>query len=343
MADEVKRICSELQIEVVEDGAAALIDGAAGNLIARVPGDAQRPTILLTAHLDTVVPGANIQTSIENGRIVSDGTTVLGADDKVGVAAMLEMMRVLTTSKVDHGPIEFLFTVGEESGLLGSRHLDRSLISAQYGFAFDSTGEIGTVVVQGPAQKRIDATVHGRAAHAGVAPEKGISAISVAAAAVAAMKLGRIDEATTANIGSFVGQGPTNIVCDRVDIAAEARSLWDDRLDRQVKHMADTIKQTAIAWGATAEVKITELYPAFAHDSEASVVQMAKRAIHAISKPCSLISMGGGSDANILNGLGIETVNFAVGYENIHTTSEFIRVSDVVSCAELMLSVIRSV
>lgn len=179
--------------------------------------------------MDTVVPGNGIKPSIEDGYIKSDGTTILGADDKAGLAAMLEAITVLKEENIAHGKIEFIITVGEESGLVGAKALDSSLVTAKFGYALDSDGKVGDIIVAAPTQAKVNATIYGKTAHAGVAPERGVSAITIASRAISKMPLGRIDEETTANIGRFEGGTQTNIVCDRVDILAEARSLIPEK------------------------------------------------------------------------------------------------------------------
>lgn len=192
-------------------------------------------TIYFTSHMDTVVPGKGIKPSIKDGYIVSDGTTILGADDKAGLAAMFEAIRVLKENQIPHGKIEFIITAGEESGLMGAKALDRSMITAKYGYALDSDGKVGNIIVAAPTQAKVKATIIGKTAHAGVAPEKGVSAITMAAKAISRMPLGRIDEETTANIGRFEGGTQTNIVCDHVEILAEARSLITEKWKSKFK------------------------------------------------------------------------------------------------------------
>ena len=219
-----------LGFDVVEDDSAVRSGHGAGNLIATMKGnveDADR--IYFTCHMDTVVPGIGIKPEVrEDGYVYSDGTTILGADDKAGIAALFEMIRVVKEEQIPHGDLQFIITAGEESGLMGAKEMDPSLITSEYGYAVDSDGKVGGIVTAAPYQAKVYATIYGKTAHAGVAPEKGVSAISIASKAIAAMTLGRIDEETTANIGSFYGGKATNIVCDEVTIVAEARSIHEE-------------------------------------------------------------------------------------------------------------------
>lgn len=333
-----------LGLEVVEDDAKEKTGHGAGNLICTWPGNV--PTadpIYFTSHMDTVVPGEGIQPKIEDGIIRSDGTTILGADDKAGIAAMLESIRTIQENNLPHGTIQYVITVGEEAGLVGAKALDASLLQAKYGFALDSDGEVGNIIVAAPYQAQLKIKVNGKTAHAGVAPEKGISAITVAAKAIAKMPLGRIDEETTANIGRFEGGTQTNIVCDEVNITAEARSLVEEKLHRQVEKMTTAFVDTAKEMGTTAEVESEIVYTGFKYTEEDTVVQVAMKASERIGRTPELLRSGGGSDANIIAGYGIPTVNLSVGYKDIHTTKEHIAIKDLVKLTEMVNAVVAEV
>jgi tripeptide aminopeptidase len=344
IADVMKRKLEELGLSVVEDSSAPRTGHGAGNLIATLKGNrTDLPTIYFTSHMDTVTPGKGIQPRIDGEYIKSDGTTILGSDDKAGVAAMLEGIRVLKEQGIAHGDIQLVITAGEESGLMGARHLDRELVNAEFGYAFDSNGAVGELVVAAPTQAKLHITVYGKSAHAGVAPEKGISAIQIAAKAISRMPLGRIDHETTANIGRFEGGGATNIVCDRVDILAEARSLDAQKLERQVEAMKAALQSAADDFGGRVEVRVDTMYPAYRYDETAPVVQLAMSAVRRIGREPSLHESGGGSDANVMNGLGIPTVNLAIGYEHIHTTNEQMPITELVKAAELFVAIVEEV
>ncbi|WP_088102422.1 M20/M25/M40 family metallo-hydrolase [Halalkalibacter urbisdiaboli] len=331
-----------LGLEVYEDNAAEKTEHAAGNLICTLAGTKEiAEPIYFTSHMDTVVPGKEIKPSIKEGYVVTDGTTILGADDKAGIAAMLEAIKVLQESKLDHGTVQFIITVGEESGLVGAKVLDPSLIKAKYGFALDSDGPVGNVIVAAPTQAKIKATVYGKTAHAGVAPEKGISAITVAAKAIAKMPLGRIDEETTANIGRFEGGTQTNIVCDYVEILAEARSLMSEKMEKQVAKMKEAFETTAKDMGTTVDVEVDVMYPGYKLQDGDQVVEVAKKALKSVGRNPKLLKSGGGSDANIIAGFGIPTVNLAVGYEDIHTKNEKMPISELVKLSEAVVAVIK--
>lgn len=343
IADILTTKLQELGFDVVEDDSAQRSGHGAGNLIATLKGTVPgADSIYFTCHMDTVVPGIGIQPVLkDDGYIYSDGTTILGADDKAGIAALFEMMRVVKEQKIEHGDIQFIITAGEESGLAGAKEMSKEQIQADYGYAVDSDGKVGGIVTAAPYQAKVAAKIYGKTAHAGVAPEKGVSAINIAAKSISAMSLGRIDAETTANIGSFHGGKATNIVCDEVTIIAEARSIQSEKLEHQLTHMKETFERVATEMGGQAEVDIQHAYPGFSFTEDAAVVQTAVQAIQNIDRTPALLTSGGGSDGNIFNGFGIPTVTLSVGYEEIHTTNERMPVEELEKLAELLIEIVR--
>lgn len=336
---------SDLGVEVFEDDTMGETGHGAGNLICTLKGNKDGvDTIYFTSHMDTVVPAKGVKPTLkEDGYIYSDGTTILGADDKAGLATMLESVRVLKENNISHGDIQFIITVGEESGLVGAKALDSSLVKAKYGFALDSDGKVGNIIVAAPTQAKVKATIYGKTAHAGVAPEKGVSAITIAAKAISKMPLGRIDEETTANIGRFEGGKATNIVCEQADILAEARSLVPEKMEAQVEKMKAAFTSVAEEMGGRAEVEVQVMYPGFKFKDGDEVVEVAKRAAKKIGRPSELLTSGGGSDANVIAGFGVPTVNLAVGYEEIHTKSERMPVEELNKLSEMVVAIIQEV
>ncbi|MYL19698.1 M20/M25/M40 family metallo-hydrolase [Halobacillus litoralis] len=336
----LKQKFSDLGLEVLEDEAASVTGHGANNLICNLKGSKEgADTIYFTSHMDTVVPGNGVNPSIEDGYVVTDGTTILGADDKAGIAAILEGIRSLKENNVEHGDIQFVITVGEESGLVGAKALDSSLLKAKYGYAIDSDGQVGNIVVAAPTQAKINAVVKGRTAHAGVAPEKGVSAITLASRAIAKMPLGRIDEETTANIGRFEGGQKTNIVCDHVEVLAEARSLDPAKMEEQVEKMKKAFYETAEEMGGEVDLDIQVMYPGYKQEAGDEVVEVARSAAKRIGRESELLRSGGGSDANVIAGHGVPTVNLSVGYEEIHTTNERIPVAELEKIAEFIAAI----
>ncbi|MBM7542460.1 M20/M25/M40 family metallo-hydrolase [Amphibacillus cookii] len=343
IATVLKTLFIELGLTVIEDQSQSETGHGAGNLICTLPGDTSIKPIYFTSHMDTVVPAKGVEPEIKGDWITSDGTTILGADDKAGMASMIEAIRCVKEQQTNHGPIQLVITVGEESGLVGARALDSSLLNAEFGYALDSDGKVGEIVVAAPTQIKLLAKVKGKAAHAGVAPEKGISAITIASKAIANMPLGRIDEETTANIGRFEGGQKTNIVCDYVEVFAEARSLDEDKVNQQVERMKHGFQEAAAKLGGEVELFSKVMYPGYKQYPEDPVVKVAQQAAKAINRSATLTQSGGGSDANVISSYGIPTVNLAVGYENIHTTAERMSINELCKLTELVLAIIDQV
>ncbi|QDP40540.1 M20/M25/M40 family metallo-hydrolase [Radiobacillus deserti] len=343
IAEVLKEKFSALGLDVYEDNSKEKTGHGAGNLICTLKGNKDVDSIYFTSHMDTVVPGTSIKPSIKDGYILTDGTTILGADDKAGIAAILEAIRLLKEQNLEHGDIQIVITAGEESGLVGAKELDVSRLYAKYGYAIDSDGHVGNIIVAAPTQAKILAKVKGKTAHAGVAPEKGVSAITIASKAISKMPLGRIDDETTANIGRFEGGSQTNIVCDYVEILAEARSLETSKMEAQVEKMKRAFEEAAEEMGGSVDLDIKVMYPGYKRGPEDLVVQTAQKAAKKIGRESQLLKSGGGSDANVIAGHGIPTVNLAVGYEEIHTTNEKMPISELVKMAELIVAITQEV
>lgn len=341
MADALLIKLKDLGFEVMEDDAGEKIGGNAGNVCAFLDGDPNLPALLFSAHMDRVSPGYGIKPRVENGIIKSDGTTILAADDVAGICAILEGIRTIKEQNINHGRIEIVFTIAEEGGLYGAKNLDITPFKAQAGFFLDSTGPVGTIIVQAPAQKGVKVKIHGKSAHAGVAPEEGINAIVVAANAISRMRLGRIDHETTANIGVIAGGSATNIVPDLVEMQGEARSRNNASLEEQTAHMVDTINAVCKEFGATCEIKVTDSYSAYHMKPDDFVVQLADKAVRHIGLEPIQQGTGGGSDANIINGYGIPSVVLGLGYQNIHSTAESIAIEQLDKAAQLVTALIQ--
>ena len=297
---------------------------AVGNLIGRWPGRGRSDgLIMLNAHMDTVRPTPNMRPVVDHSGVRSDGSSVLGADDKAGVAAIIEGVRAIADAGLDHAPIELVFTVGEDVGHIGSKAFDKGSIDARTSFVFDAGGPVGTIVMRAPGQIRVTAKLYGRAAHAGIEPELGVSAISLLARAVDQMPLGRIDDETTANIGTIQGGMASNIVAPEARIDAEARSLSEGRLKEQTDAMRTAVTNAVSQLGGTFEFEEYRFYTAYELNHDMYGVQLATRAIEASGLTPRYVSTGGGSDAHEFNQKGITSVCIGVGYVDVHTNEEF--------------------
>ncbi|NLM46884.1 MAG: M20/M25/M40 family metallo-hydrolase [Firmicutes bacterium] len=341
MADYLKAKLQELGLAVTEDGAGEAIGGNAGNVIGVLKGSAEKKALLFSAHMDRVAPGENIKAVVEDDIVRSGGDTILGSDDGAGLAGILELLRIIRERQIPHGRIEVVFTIAEEGGLNGAKSLDTEKLQAKHAIILDSTGKAGTVINRAPAQDEIIAKIRGRAAHAGVEPEKGINAILVAAKAVSRMQLGRLDAETTANIGVIAGGTATNIIPDYVEVRGEARSLREEKLVRATEAMAREFMAAAGEENAQVDLTVNRLYPAFHLPEEHELLQLVKRAGEACDVPVTLMSTGGGSDANIFNGKGIAAVNLAVGNEEVHTVNEYLVLPELVKTVALAVKIVE--
>jgi tripeptide aminopeptidase len=336
VVDYLQRELKKLGLRYYQAG--RVTDGEVGNLIVDIPG--QGPRILLNAHVDTVSPGENIKPIERKGYMVSDGKTILGADNKAGVAVILEILRVLRKQKIPHPSLRIVFTVAEETGLFGAKALPKKVLSANFGITLDG-GDINEIIYKAPSQYNLTATVLGKAAHAGIHPEEGINAIKVASTAISKMKLGRIDKETTANIGVIKGGRATNIIPDEVELKGEARSHNPNKLKRQVAHMKKTLLQACSKNKARLELKTDQVYRSFEIKKTEKVLKLAISAVKKSGVKPILKQTGGGSDANIFNAAGIPTVIMGVGADRVHTTAERIAIQDMVRGAEIILRFLR--
>jgi tripeptide aminopeptidase len=341
IAERLARELAALGADVTFDGAGGKVGGETGNLVARIPGTVDAPALLLCAHMDTVSPGEGVRPVVEDDVIRSDGSTVLGGDDKSGIALVCECVRVCRERGLRHPPLDVVFTICEEVGLLGAKHLDLSRVRARRGLVFDSDA-VGLAFTRAPGANHLEVVVHGKAAHAGMAPERGVSAIQVAAEAIARMRLGRIDSETTANIGRIEGGRATNIIPDEVRVRGEARSHDLERLAAQTDHMRACFEEAAARHpGASVEVAVDTAYAPMAVAEDSAIMRLVVAAAARTGRTITAAGMGGGCDANVLNRRGLEVVNLGTGMRDIHTTSEWLKVSDMVAAAEVTLAAIQ--
>lgn len=311
------------------------------NLIARWPANGREgDPLMLSAHMDTVGVDTGIKPVIRDGVIYSDGATILGGDDKSGVAAILEVIRSLQEDGAPYPPLEAVISVGEEVQLRGAKLLDKRKLQAKRGYVLDAGGPIGAIVTNAPSQESLEVWVHGKTAHAGSEPEKGVNAIAVASAAIAAMPLGRIDFETTANIGVIQGGVATNIVPDHVYVKGEARSRDDMKLAEQVAAMAAAFQTAAERYGAHVELKIKRAYTTFKLADDHPVVAAAADAARRLGLTPIIKSTGGGSDANIYAEHGIACAVLSTGMAEVHTPNEHIAIADMVGAAQLLQEIV---
>ncbi len=309
-------------LQPVEDDSAAQTGAGSGCVHVVVPGSGHGTPILLCAHLDTVAVSGPITPVVADGVVRTDGSTILGADDKTAVTVLLALLDDLA-AQPPAGRVEVLFTTSEEIGLRGAKAFDLAGTQAVAGFVLDSSGPLGDVIVSAPAQRSITAEFHGVAAHAGIEPERGRSAIVAAAHAVAGMRLGRIDEVTTANVGTVHGGAATNIVPEHCVLEGEARSRDAARLAGQVQHMLDAIALGATEAGVDVTTSVRQEYESFSLSEDALPARIAAEALRSLGHEPRFVGTGGGSDVNVFNARGLPSVNLSAGYEKVHTPAEF--------------------
>jgi tripeptide aminopeptidase len=336
--------------DVCFDNAAATTGGEVGNLIASFPGTGKETEALLfSVHMDTVEPGGQVEPVLRDGVFYSAGDTVLGADDKAGIAELIEALEVAREQGIPHGPIEVVVAIAEEIGLVGAKHLDYGLLKARRGFALDTKG-VDQMVLKAPGANRLKVEITGLAAHAGLAPERGISSIQTAALAISRMRLGRIDHETTANIGRIEGGVASNIVPQKVLLEGEARSHDPHKLQAQTDHMLACFEDAADSMAREIDghmvrpvvhVEVKADFPSMAVAENAPIVNLVRRAAAAAGHDLKVRLGGGGSDANIFNGHGIEMIILATGMEEVHTHDESVAVADMVHVTELLVEIIR--
>jgi len=312
----------------------------AGNIFCRIPGNAPGTPILLSAHTDTVAsePEALPDPVLEEGVLRSRSRAVLGADDKAGVAAIVYAAERIIKEGTPHADIEILLTVGEEGGLNGAKAWSTEGVVSECGFCLDSTGPVGNVIIRSPSQKTVKALFKGKAAHAGVAPEEGRSAVAAAGKAIAGMRLGRLDEETTANIGIIRGGDAVNVVPDRCLISGEARSHNDESLETQVAAMVDAINMAATEEGCDVEITVIEEFRSFDFSAGSQPLDLAEAALRRIGIEPRRTDTGGGSDVNVFNLLGLPCINLSSGMEKVHTPDEYVTVQELKNLHELVMA-----
>ena len=350
VAMRLKSEMEALGATVSIDDAGEKVGGNVGNLVAHFSGNTQRAqALLLSAHMDTVVPGEGIVPILDGDILRTNGRTVLGGDDKSGVAIICEVMRVMKENRLPCSDIDVVFTICEEAGLIGAKCLDVGKLRARTGLVLDSDS-VGFLFTKAPAANRMEFHVHGLEAHAGVCPEKGINAIKVAAEGIAQMHLGRIDDETTANIGVVEGGMAVNIVPNHVILRGEARSHSEEKLNRQTEHMKHCLEEAAARHvleldgkrhSAKVEAKIERDYDRMDVPESAPIVKLVHAAAKSLKLEVKTHATGGGCDANVLNQKGLVVANLSTGMRDIHTVNEWLDLRDLNRSAQMVLEIVK--
>jgi tripeptide aminopeptidase len=340
VADRVLDVLRGLGLQPDEDDAGARIGSTAGNVYARLEPTAPGEPIFLCAHLDTVALDGPLRPSVENGLVRNAGGTILGADDKSALAAMIGAVgRVLDEGR-PHAGIELLFTPKEEVGLRGADAFDASRLRARLGFVYDHASPIGDVVLGAPYSYSMEVRFHGRAAHAGMFPEEGRSAIAAAARAIADFRLGRLDDESSANVGTIAGGTAGNVVPEWCSFLTEARSHSETTLAELVSEMNDSIVFAANACECEAEIEAHKSFSGYRFSRGAGVVRLAKTALERVGVQPRFVLSGGGADANVFNERGLSCLNLANGMAEIHTPDEHIAADDLERMVDVTLALV---
>lgn len=315
--------------------------GESKNLLLILKGDAKRKPVLFSAHMDTVTPCENVRPLVTGTKITSDGTTILGSDDKAAIAMFIEALRYIRETGMPHGPVEILISCAEEVGLHGIKAFNMSLLKSKHAFVFDSDGQIGKIVLQAPYHSTMTITITGKAAHAGMEPERGINAINVLSEIITRLPTGRLDHETTANIGTITGGRATNIVAEKAACVLEVRSLVLKKLKAQEAAIRAVVRETAARSGARSAIARTMEYAGFTIRPDDGIARIARSAMERVGIQHQFMVSGGGSDTNIFNKAGIRAINLSAGMMKVHTTNEYVMIRDLVDGTKVVLSIIE--
>ena len=342
VADRVGAYLSALGLEWDEDDTAAELEGEAGSIFCRLPATSDGGTpLFLCAHTDTVPPEGPIEPVVDDGVVRNGAGTILGSDNKAAVVVMLEAVRRILDERRPHGGIELVFTPQEEVSLRGAAAFDQTRLVAKTGFVYDQGAAIGEIVLGSPHGRLLDFRFHGRAAHAGMAPEEGRSAVAAAARAIADFRLGRVDEETSANVGVISGGTARNVVPERCSFQAEVRSHDERKATELVREMLETAAYAASLADCEVESEVRPSFPGYRFRESDPVVRLAAEALSACGFEPSYALSGGGADANVFNARGLSCLNLANGMMEIHTPDEHIAVADLEAMVEVTLALVE--
>lgn len=346
-ADWVAEELQAMGLEVDEDDAGPGAGSEAGNLFTRIAGRSER-SIMLCAHLDTVPPTAPIEPALVDGAWQNANHGILGADNKAAIAVMLELARWLTGDGAAAGPeapevgIELVFTVSEENGLHGAKGFDVARLRSPYGFVFDHASPIGEIIVASPTYQRVTMDLHGRAAHAGLTPEDGRSAIVAAARGITTVELGRLDGETTANVGTITGGTATNVVPERCRVQAEVRGHDEERVEQVLTEMIDRFQDAADASECDLDITVERMFAGYRTKARAPQVVLAETALSACGYEPRHVVSGGGSDVNAFQSAGYPAVNLANGTERAHQPDERVSVHALEGMLDVAIALVQA-
>lgn len=336
MADWIEAYLTERGISFVSDEAGKAYGGNGRNIVAHIPGTVPGIPVGFMAHMDQIEPCEHVNAVIDGDIIRTDGTTTLGGDDKGGIAAILEAVEDLLETKAPHRDIYLVFSSSEEISMLGTKNMDLSMLPCKDLVVADATGDADVIAYKAPAMEAIRVTFHGRKAHAGIEPEKGINAVVAAARAISGMHIGRLSPITTSNIGHIEGGDATNVVTDEVTFTAEIRSHDMSVLAEELAHMESCCQKAAAEMGASVDFVHEMAYPSLSVELDCELMQLTCNAMKAEGIEPNCMVIGGGSDANVLAGYGYRSVILGLGMRNVHTVDETLNIAETMKCTKVM-------
>ncbi len=342
VAEYIKQNLYNLNIPFNEDDAGKSFGGNQGNILGYYSGlNKDVPPILFSSHMDTIEPTKGIEPEIENGKVRTKGNTILGADNRVGVAILLSVIKNIIENKIETGPIYLAFTVAEEIGMFGAKNLKNIDPNLCCGFVFDSSADPGKIITSAPASSKLVFKVLGKSSHAAVQPEKGVNAIKIAAEAISKIETGRVTTTCTINFGVISGGKAINIVPDEVIVEAEARSQSNEELTERIDEIKSVFDSAASKFGGKIELNVFWKYTAFNLDEDSEPVKISKQAIESLGLKPETIVYPGGSDANVFNSNGIMSVNLGVGFKNVHSEKEYMEIKKLTDAANIGLLIAK--
>ncbi|MCP5463197.1 MAG: M20/M25/M40 family metallo-hydrolase [bacterium] len=335
----IRHVLNDYVTSIEEDTAGDILQGNSGNLLITLKGtDPSLPPIILSAHMDTVSSTCGIVPTVAGDRITSGGATILGADDRLGIAIICEVVRSLKENQERYGDVEIVFSICEEIGLCGAKEFDYSRLTGKAVFVLDSGDtDVGTVICKSPTGIRYDAEIHGKAAHAGIAPETGVNAIEIAAKAIARIEQGRLSPTMTANIGKIEGGSAFNVVPDIVRLNGEVRSYIDNDAHKYIQNVKSIFHEEAVKKGGSASIVVYDNFTAFDVSPESLVIELCRKAFKG---KIILESAFGGSDANVFNQKGFPAVVLGIGARKLHSCDEYVVIDEIVSAAEWIYNIV---
>lgn len=338
----LNKILREMGMTVTEDQIKDRTGLGGNNIIATYQGELNKQSLFFSCHTDTVTPGKGIKVLEKEGILYSEGETILGADNKAGIAILIEALQRIKEQEIPTGDFEFVFSPGEEIGLIGSSALDMNLVKSNYGYVLDSALEVGRVTIASPTLFMYEVKITGKAAHAGLEPEKGISCVSILSQALQNIKIGRLDAETTANIGVIQGGEATNIVMNELLVKGEVRAINPERADQLIGEMEQAFEEAAETFGGSVIIEVKKMATGFHIDDRQPVMQVLIQAAETLGYPITREISGGGSDANNFNQGGKPCVNLSIGYDKIHTTDELVVIEEMERAVNLVIELLRN-